>query len=119
MATFYVDDAAGNDGNVGNSGSPWKTLGKAKTAAAAGDTVRVRAGTYREQLDITKANMTWMADNPAAKPVVDGGYHIGLMSGGNTITKNSTMPAIHGIIIVTSIRPKSQVRPGKRYIANA
>jgi PKD repeat protein len=92
MATFYVDDAAGNDGNVGNSGSPWKTLGKARVSAAAGDTVRVRAGTYREQLDITKANMTWMADNPAAKPVVDGGYHIGLMSGGNTITKNSTMP---------------------------
>ncbi|MBB6730685.1 hypothetical protein [Cohnella zeiphila] len=47
--TYYVDAVNGSDtsGN-GSSGSPWKTIGKAADAAAAGDTVKIRSGTYRE-----------------------------------------------------------------------
>ncbi|MDG0810431.1 DUF1565 domain-containing protein [Cohnella rhizosphaerae] len=47
--TYYVDAASGSDTTgSGSSGSPWKTIGKAASAAAAGDTVKIRSGTYRE-----------------------------------------------------------------------
>ncbi len=46
---YYVDAAAGNDSTgSGSSSSPWKTISKAASVAAAGDTVRIRSGTYRE-----------------------------------------------------------------------
>lgn len=93
MATYYVDGSNGSNGN-GSSGNPWKTLALAHAGISAGDTVRVRAGTYQEQLSITKANTTWIADNPAAKPVVDGRWNVSLMSGGNTLTTSSKMPRI-------------------------
>jgi PKD repeat protein len=93
MATYYVADSGGSDAGPGSSGSPWKTLGKAKTASAPGDTIIVRNGTYYEALQIQKANQTWRADT-GHTPVVDGRYHIGLMSGGNTITHSSIMPRI-------------------------
>jgi Calx-beta domain-containing protein len=46
---YYVDAAKGNDlkGN-GSPKKPWKTIGKAAEAAQAGDTVKIRSGTYRE-----------------------------------------------------------------------
>ena len=94
MATYYVAVTGNDSTGNGSTGNPWKTLSKANQQISASDTVRVRAGTYEEQLSITKANTTWRADNPAAKPVVNGRWHIGLMSGGNTLTKNSTMPKI-------------------------
>lgn len=49
--TYYVDAASGNDatGN-GSTGSPWKTITKAASIAAAGDTVKIRSGTYRESV---------------------------------------------------------------------
>jgi len=53
--TYYVDAASGNDasGN-GSSGSPWKTISKAASVVTAGDTVKIRSGTYRET--VTPAN---------------------------------------------------------------
>jgi hypothetical protein len=46
-ATYYVG-TTGNDGNVGSSGSPWRTLGKAAATMVAGDTTIVKNGTYTE-----------------------------------------------------------------------
>ena len=46
-ATYYVA-TTGNDGNVGSSGSPWRTLGKAAATMVAGDTTIVKNGTYTE-----------------------------------------------------------------------
>ncbi len=40
----------GQDSNNGTISSPYRTLGKAATVAAAGDTVYIRAGTYEETL---------------------------------------------------------------------
>lgn len=53
--TYYVDGASGHDtSGDGSSGSPWKTIGKAASVAQAGDTVKIRSGTYRET--VTPAN---------------------------------------------------------------
>ena len=55
-ATYYVAPPAsgGNDSNPGSLASPYATIQRAANVAAAGDTVFIRAGTYRET--ITPAN---------------------------------------------------------------
>lgn len=78
MATYFVDGNSGNDSNNGSSGSPWRTLTKARNTAQAGDEVRIRSASYHEQLTITVPNTTWKADT-GHTPVLDGGYNDSLM----------------------------------------
>lgn len=73
MAIFYVDGNAGSDGNPGDSAAPWKTLTKAASAAAAWDTVYVRSGVYRENLNITKPGMKFIVE-AGHEATIDGGY---------------------------------------------
>ena len=47
--TFYVAPG-GDDTNPGTVARPWRTLHKAAQTLAAGDTVYIRAGTYRERV---------------------------------------------------------------------
>lgn len=55
MATYYVR-MSGSDSNAGTSaGAAWRTLSKAFTTVASGDTVYIGAGTYREALTISTA----------------------------------------------------------------
>lgn len=44
-ATYYVAPA-GDDGNPGTVGAPWKSIARAQTAAAPGDTIYFRGGNY-------------------------------------------------------------------------
>ncbi len=44
-AAYYVSPT-GSDSAAGTSTAPWRTIAKAQTVAAAGDTVYLRAGTY-------------------------------------------------------------------------
>ena len=46
VAHYYVDAAAGSDANAGTSAAPFKTITKALSAAAAGNTIKVRPGRY-------------------------------------------------------------------------
>lgn len=46
QSLLYVDAAAGLDTNAGTSAAPFKTITKAMGAAASGQTVQVREGTY-------------------------------------------------------------------------
>lgn len=48
----------GADTNPGTIGSPLRTIGAAKTKAAAGATIVVRAGTYREALGVVSKRLT-------------------------------------------------------------
>jgi len=48
-ARFYVSPA-GNDKYSGTLERPWRTIGRAAATLAAGETVLVRAGTYRERV---------------------------------------------------------------------
>lgn len=51
-ATYYVDNK-GNDANTGTSTSfPFKTIIKSISKAVAGDTIYIRGGVYREQIDM-------------------------------------------------------------------
>ncbi len=47
--TYYVA-LQGDDANPGTQTRPWRTLQKAAATLAAGDTVYIRAGTYRERV---------------------------------------------------------------------
>lgn len=88
MATYYVDGVSGSDSaGAGTSGSPWKTIGKGYASMAAGDTLKVRTGTYREQLAITKSNVTIENDSGHA-PVLDGGYSAALFGAAGYTDKN-------------------------------
>lgn len=53
-ATTYYVSTTGNDSNAGTSlDAPFKTIQKAMNTAVAGDTVIVRGGTYREDVEVT------------------------------------------------------------------
>ncbi|NLI33977.1 MAG: DUF1565 domain-containing protein, partial [Deltaproteobacteria bacterium] len=47
---FYVDqnNPGANDRNPGSITQPWKTITKANNTLVAGDTVHIRAGTYKD-----------------------------------------------------------------------
>lgn len=48
--TYYVAPNGDDDSNPGTIDRPWKTIQKAADTLVAGDTVYIRAGTYREQV---------------------------------------------------------------------
>ena len=67
--TYYVS-ASGSDANDGKSvGAPLATVKKAISKIAAGDTVLIKAGLYREGIDLSNA-----PSGTAAKPITFGSY---------------------------------------------
>ncbi|MDD5593955.1 MAG: DUF1565 domain-containing protein [Candidatus Margulisbacteria bacterium] len=65
-ATYYVDAVNGNDATgTGSQAAPWKTLTKATSSTAAGDTVNVKPGNYNaalgEAFPITITNSFYVA----------------------------------------------------------
>ncbi len=68
--TYYVDGSAGNDTNTGLSvGTAFKTIAKTIRLVAAGDTVLIRKGFYREGIDLNGA-----ASGQPGKPITFGSY---------------------------------------------
>jgi len=73
---FYIA-VSGNDANPGSLTSPWRTIRKAANTLAAGDTVYIRKGTYRERV-IPKNSGTdagraiRYASYPGERPTIDG-----------------------------------------------
>jgi PKD repeat protein len=72
--TYYVSPT-GSDSSPGTEALPWRTIQKAATTVSAGDTVYVRAGTYREAVRITRSGapgaFITFAAYPGETPVVD------------------------------------------------
>ncbi|MEO6095684.1 MAG: right-handed parallel beta-helix repeat-containing protein [Fibrobacteria bacterium] len=72
---FHVAPA-GADANAGGESAPWKTFAKAMGMLAAGDTLFVREGTYKERLVVKKSGTAaapiLIAAYPGEKPVLDG-----------------------------------------------
>ncbi|MFX0544662.1 hypothetical protein ACEWPL_003865 [Roseovarius sp. S1116L3] len=69
--TLFVDQANGSDVNDGSSlANAFATMGAAKAAAVDGDRIKVRAGTYREQIDV-KQGVTWEGYG-TDKPILTG-----------------------------------------------
>src|SRR3990172_7987280 len=53
-STYYVA-TTGNDANPGTSAAPFRNIQKAASTVVAGDTVKIKAGTYSEQVNIAKS----------------------------------------------------------------
>ena len=74
--TFYVA-TTGSDANPGTVGQPWRTVQKALNTLTAGQRALVRAGTYAESLDMTRAGTAsapiTVENYPGERPVVNGG----------------------------------------------
>jgi parallel beta-helix repeat protein len=65
--TYYVSPS-GNNSNAGTSaGAPLKTINKALEKVVAGDTVYLRGGTYREQVEVKRSGA-------AGKPIIIAAY---------------------------------------------
>ncbi len=73
--SFYVS-VHGNDKHTGSVDAPWKSLSQAADTAAAGDTVYLREGVYRQRLEPHKAGTAQasvvFASFPGEKAVLDG-----------------------------------------------
>lgn len=74
---FFVDPARGKDDAAGSEKAPWRTINHALEQLAAGDTLYLRGGTYREQVYCAAsgkpdAPITVRA-YPGERAVLDGG----------------------------------------------
>ncbi len=72
---YYVS-TSGNDNNSGTLSKPWRTIQKAAKTLVAGETVLIRAGTYRETIiptySGTAGNYITYANYPNEVVIVDG-----------------------------------------------
>lgn len=70
LATYYVDGQLGSDQQtVGSIEQPFATISHAATLAHAGDTVSIRGGVYREQVNLSRSGT---ATAPIAFEAYDG-----------------------------------------------
>jgi hypothetical protein len=117
--TLYVDIAAGSDANAGTSlAAAFKTVAKAVAVVAAGDTVLIRKGLYREGINLSSA-----PSGTAAKPITFGSFGDGevILDGS---TKVGTWTQVSGTVwqsqasfkpvgVVVNEVPLRQVRQGQ------
>jgi parallel beta-helix repeat protein len=79
-ATYYVDPQ-GDDEAHGTRSRPWRTLGRAVEELRPGDVVLVRAGTYPENVDVTRggtgAAPVTVRASPGEEPLLTGRLKIG------------------------------------------
>lgn len=70
-SVYYVSPI-GNDANPGTSSAPFKTFAKANSVLTAGSTLNIYAGTYNEQLKISKSGTSsaWITVKPLGGTVV-------------------------------------------------
>jgi parallel beta-helix repeat protein len=86
--TKYVDGTNGSDSNNGLTASTaWKTIQKAVSNVQPGDTIIIRAGTYSENIVVSKTgtagNVIRMANYPGETVIINGGTGIALRSSGS------------------------------------
>ena len=117
--TYFVDATAGNDANAGTTvGAAFKSIGKAVSKLAAGDTILIRKGLYREPINVQSRPA-----GTAAKPITIGSYGDGevIVDGS---TKVGTWTLVSGtvwrstasftpIAVVVNDVPLKQVREGQ------
>ncbi len=79
-ADIYVD-RAGSDANPGSIGSPVQSITRGVALASAGDTVWLRAGTWRESVTVSKSGTAaaplTIAAYPGETPMVKGSQIVG------------------------------------------
>jgi parallel beta helix pectate lyase-like protein/pectate lyase-like protein len=70
--SIYYVSPTGNDSNPGTASAPFKTFAKANSLLTAGSTLNIYAGTYTEQLKISKSGTSsaWITVKPLSGNVV-------------------------------------------------
>jgi hypothetical protein len=70
--SIYYVSPTGNDANPGTASAPFKTFAKANSVLTAGSTLNIYAGTYNEQLKISKSGTSsaWITVKPLSGTVV-------------------------------------------------
>jgi pectate lyase-like protein/parallel beta helix pectate lyase-like protein len=70
-SVYYVSPT-GNDANPGTASAPFRTFAKANSVLTAGSTLNIYAGTYTEQLKISKSGTSsaWITVKPLSGTVV-------------------------------------------------
>jgi parallel beta-helix repeat protein len=96
-SVYYVDDD-GENGNLGTSASPWRTIEHAVSQASAGDTIMVKPGTYAYE---PAGEQDFPISLPAGVRLVstDGPYD-------TTISGNGT----HSVITIANATAGTEVR---------
>lgn len=101
-ATYYVDALNGNNSNPGTESRPWNTVAYALGATSPigpGDTVYLRGGTYREQVDVKKSgnasNWITVKSYPGEMAVFDG---TGLVTGWTQAESNDPYLTVQGVV---------------------
>lgn len=117
-ATYYVDGANGSDAQKGNTPEKaLKTIGKAVQMLAAGDTVLIRKGLYRESIILANT-----ASGSPNKPITIGSIGDGevIIDGSQKVTWTKvsgtiwrTQIAFTPIGVVVNESPLKQVRQGQ------
>ncbi len=98
---YYVS-TSGSDSNPGTQSQPWKTIGKAATIVAEGDTVYIRGGDYQEAVDFSQsgtndARISILA-YPGETPIIDGdNYNIPDVAGTPLLQLSGTYIYVSGI----------------------
>jgi hypothetical protein len=103
--TWWVSASAGASG-TGTQASPFNTIGKAVTAAAAGDIINVETGTYRESVTISKNNITLQNYN-GQRAVVSGMGDLSSSDGTVWATYTGTTKAPAGTVYTTTVGTSS------------
>jgi len=74
--TYYVDSNNGSDKASGTESSPWASIQKAANTLIAGDTVYIKAGTYKERVEVqhsgAKNNFIVFTNYQNDKVILDG-----------------------------------------------
>lgn len=103
--TYYVAPT-GNDADPGTIDRPWRTLAKAATSLAAGDTVLVRGGTYREAVTLRASGTTGAPITLAAYPgeiaTLDGTGLVVVADGGVLHIDGASNVTVRGLRVVNS-----------------
>ncbi len=117
--TYWVDGKAGADSNAGTDAAPFKSIKKALSVIATGDTVLIHGGLYREGIDLTNK-----PSGAEGKPITFGSVGDGpvILDGSTPVTgwtkvNGSVWKApitFTPIAIVVNDVPLKQVRQGQQ-----
>jgi parallel beta-helix repeat protein len=61
-SSYFVDAAAGSDGNPGSQAQPWRTIQRAANSLVSGDSVTVQPGDYPELVEVNRSGNSFIAN---------------------------------------------------------
>jgi hypothetical protein len=70
-STYYVSTSGDDTNTDGSADNPWKTIQHAVDQSSAGDTIKVAAGTYNENVVINKDLLTIESTDGASSTIID------------------------------------------------